>query len=107
MSLLRALVDLCPAFQLLPAHMLWEIRPQGADKGLAVTQLMERAPFQGRLPVFIGDDVTDEDAIAVARQLGGAGFRVDAAFGDPAGVRSWLARSAASRMWAPLPGGTP
>jgi trehalose 6-phosphate phosphatase len=75
------------------------------DKGSAVTALMARAPFQGRLPVFIGDDVTDEDGMAAARGLGGAGFRVDAAFGRPADVRAWLTRSAAVGDWAPLPGG--
>lgn len=103
-AVLRALVEKCPSFQLLPAHMLWEVRPFGADKGRAVSALMARAPFHGRLPVFIGDDVTDEDGMAVARVLGGAGFRVDATFGDPAGVRSWLAASAGLGDWAPLPG---
>ena len=102
-SVLRAFVETGTGFQLLPAHKLWEVRPLGADKGVAVKRLMERAPFQGRLPVFIGDDVTDEDGMEVARQMGGAGFRVDATFGDPAGVRDWLARSAAAGDWAPFP----
>ncbi|MDR3530551.1 MAG: trehalose-phosphatase [Rhodopila sp.] len=102
-SALSALVDTSPAFQLHPAHMLWEVRPRGADKGGAVTVLMERAPFAGRLPVFIGYDVTDEDGMREARKLGGAGYRVDAVFGDPAGVRAWLHRSAAIGDWAKLP----
>lgn len=88
-----------PDFQLLPAHMLWEVRPRGADKGLAVTALMERPPFAGRLPLFIGDDVTDEDGMAVARTMGGGGLRVDAAFGSPAGVRAWLEQAAESGAW--------
>jgi trehalose 6-phosphate phosphatase len=104
-AVLRALVGERADFQLLAAHMLWEVRPVGVDKGSAVTALMARAPFQGRLPVFIGDDVTDEDGMAAARGLGGAGFRVDAAFGRPADVRAWLTRSAAVGDWAPLPGG--
>jgi trehalose 6-phosphate phosphatase len=101
-SVLRALVAGSDGFQLLPAHMLWEVRPLGADKGRAVEALMARAPFSGRLPVFIGDDVTDEDGMRAARKLGGAGFRVDAVFGDPDGVRSWLSRSALAGDWAPL-----
>ena len=60
-------------FELLPAHMLWEVRPRGADKGKAVAGLMDRPPFRGRLPVFIGDDVTDEDGIAAAKAMGGSG----------------------------------
>jgi trehalose 6-phosphate phosphatase len=103
-AVLGALVAERPGFQLLQGHMLWEVRPAGADKGAAVTALMARLPFAGRLPVFIGDDVTDEDGMRAARALGGAGLRVDAAFGDPAGVRAWLARSAAAGDWAPLPG---
>lgn len=89
-----------PAFEVHPAHMLWEIRPVGADKGAAVAKLMARAPFAGRTPIFIGDDVTDEDGMRECRRLGGAGYRVDAAFGTPAGVRSWLRRSAERGDWA-------
>ena len=102
-SALRALVDTSGRFQLLAGHMLWEVRPVGADKGTAVVALMQREPFATRLPVFIGDDVTDEDGIREARKLGGAGFRVDAVFHDPAGVRAWLRRSAVRGDWAPLP----
>jgi len=101
---LRAMVDSAPAFQLLPSHMLWEIRPVGADKGGAVVALMRQAPFAGRIPVFIGDDVTDEDGMREARRLGGAGFRVDAAFHDAEGVRTWLRRSAEAGDWGPLVG---
>ncbi len=81
---------LADCFQSLPAHMAWEIRPLGADKGSAVAAVMRLPAFAGRLPVFIGDDVTDEEGMAVARQLGGAGLFVPTAFGSPGAVRSWL-----------------
>ena len=102
-SALTELLRTNPAFELHPAHMLWEVRPRGADKGGAVIKLMQRAPFTARLPIFIGDDVTDEDGMRASRALGGAGYRVDAVFGDTDGVRSWLRRSAEVRDWAPLP----
>jgi trehalose 6-phosphate phosphatase len=86
-------------FEVLSAHMLWEVRPRGVDKGKAVTRLMASPPFLGRLPVFIGDDVTDEDGIAAAVAMGGAGLRVQNTFGDAAGVRAWLAAIAASGDW--------
>lgn len=73
------------------AHMAWEIKPAGVDKGRAVEALMARAPFAGRVPVFLGDDVTDEDGMRVARAMGGLGLRVQDWFGDAAGVREWLA----------------
>ena len=94
-------------FQLMSALMAWEVRPRGADKGSAVQALASEKPFAGRAPVFIGDDVTDEDGMQAARALGGAGLRVDEWFGTPDGVRAWLAASAASLAeggaWPGLP----
>jgi trehalose 6-phosphate phosphatase len=84
-------------FELMPASMAWEVRPRGADKGDAVRALMQRPPFAGRLPLYIGDDVTDQDGIDAACRLGGAGLLVGERFGDPAGVRRWLTRCAESR----------
>lgn len=100
---LEAMLARVPGFDLHPAHKLWEVRPLGADKGGAVVALMQQAPFAGRLPLFIGDDVTDEDGMREARNHGGAGYRVDEVFGDPEGVRSWLRASAAAGNWARLP----
>jgi trehalose 6-phosphate phosphatase len=56
--------------------MLCEVRPGGADKGSAVAALMQRAPMAGGVPVFIGDDVTDEEGFAAAAEMGGAGILV-------------------------------
>jgi trehalose 6-phosphate phosphatase len=91
------------AFELLPGHMLWEVRPRGVDKGTAVRALMACAPFAGRLPVFIGDDVTDEDGMRVTRAMGGAGLQVAPAFGSAGGVRGWLAEAAKRGEWPELP----
>jgi trehalose 6-phosphate phosphatase len=87
-------------FELLSGHMIWEIRPRGIDKGKAVFELMEHAPFRDRLPVFLGDDVTDKDGIAAAEARGGAGIWVPDAFGDASGVRAWLSALAASGSWS-------
>jgi len=91
---LRALIADAPDFAVLEANMAWELRPHGADKGIALAALMRAPPFAGRLPVFIGDDITDRDAIAAARGLGGVGLWVHEAFGAPADVRAWLDRAA-------------
>lgn len=79
------------AFEVQTAKMAWEIRPAGVDKGYAVNVLMECAPFSGRKPIFVGDDVTDEDGIETARRLGGLGLRIPADFPNPAAFRAWLA----------------
>jgi trehalose 6-phosphate phosphatase len=57
---------------------------------------MRQAPFASRKPVFIGDDVTDEPAIALATELGGTGLHVARDFaGSPQAVRDWLAKAGA------------
>ena len=73
------------------------VRP-GADKGAAVRSFMHAEPFAGSRPVFIGDDVTDEDGFAASADLGGFGIAVgsrpaqSARYGlaDPAAVQQWL-----------------
>jgi trehalose 6-phosphate phosphatase len=86
-------------FLLMQGQMLWEVLPRGVDKGTAVTRLMRDPPFLGRIPLFIGDDVTDEDGMRVARAMGGAGLQVREWFGDAAGVRAWLSETAAKGDW--------
>ncbi len=78
-------------FRLLAAKMAWEVRPEGVDKGAAVAALMANEPFAGRTPVFVGDDVTDEDGMAEAERRGGVGLLVGRDFADAASVRAWLA----------------
>lgn len=84
-------------YRVVPAHAALELRPRFADKGRAVHRLMQRAAFAGRVPIFVGDDTTDEDGIAAAYALGGLGYRIAEDFEDrPAVFRRWLARAAAS-----------
>jgi trehalose 6-phosphate phosphatase len=56
--------------------MVIEFRPQGPNKGNIVDQFMQAAPFAGRIPVFIGDDVTDEDGFAAVNKRHGHSIRV-------------------------------
>jgi trehalose 6-phosphate phosphatase len=102
-ALLVALLANQSDFRLLGGSMVWEVRPAGVDKGHAVTALMASPPFAGRVPIFIGDDITDEDAMRVARAMGGLGLRVDTAFGAPENVRAWLAAAATLPDWPPCP----
>jgi trehalose 6-phosphate phosphatase len=82
--------------------MVAELRPEGADKGAAVRRLMAEPPFAGARPVFVGDDLTDEDAFRAAAGLGGEGVlvgpeRATAARWRLAGVAqvtSWLEAAA-------------
>lgn len=58
--------------------MVVELGPAQANKGRAVARLMSRPPFAGATPVFIGDDITDEDGFAAAAAAGGHGILVGA-----------------------------
>jgi len=53
-----------------------EALPAGIDKGSAVRSLMALPPFKGRVPVFVGDDLTDEHGIAAVQAMGGYGIKV-------------------------------
>ena len=86
-----AIAAAAPGLLVMTASMAWEVKPAGIDKGRAVDALMARPPFAGRVPVYVGDDITDEDGMRAARALGGLGLRVQDWFGDAAGVRAWLA----------------
>ena len=53
-----------------------ELRPAGVHKGTAIARLLDDPVFQGRRPVFVGDDVTDEDAFREVNARGGLSVRV-------------------------------
>ena len=98
-ELVRGLMaDLGDAFRLIAGKMVFEIAPGAHNKGAAIRSFLEHAPFVGRMPVYVGDDVTDEDAFAEVNRVDGLSIRVgDSAHSeacyelpDVASVRSWL-----------------
>lgn len=56
--------------------MVYELRPGGADKGTAIRHLMREPALSAGLPLFFGDDVTDEDGFAASVEMGGNGILV-------------------------------
>src|SRR3546814_13671905 len=71
-------VQTCALPILQPGKMVFELRPHGIDKGTALRAFMRDAPFAGRLPIMVGDDLTDEAAFIAARQMGGYGIKIGA-----------------------------
>ncbi|EHH67795.1 trehalose-phosphatase [Gluconobacter morbifer] len=86
-------------FHLQDALMAIELRPLGVDKGTALRELMVESPFRGRLPLFVGDDVTDRDGVRAAQQMGGAGWLIPDDFPDAKTFREWLHGLAEGRGW--------
>ena len=73
-----------------------ELLPAGIDKGTAVRAFLAEMPFRGRLPVFVGDDVSDELAFAAVNALGGHSVKVGS---GPTSARWRLAGVGAVRRW--------
>jgi trehalose 6-phosphate phosphatase len=69
-------VYLGPTFTLQAGKSVVELRPGTWTKGTSIASFMEEAPFFGRTPVFVGDDVTDEDAFEVVNRMNGVSIKV-------------------------------
>lgn len=84
----------------LQGHCVAEVKPLRVSKGGAVAAFMAEPAFAARVPVFVGDDVSDEDGIAAAQAGGGVGVKVGPGascahyrLADPDAVRRWLGAS--------------
>lgn len=80
-----------------------EVRSRGCNKGSAITDFLGEAPFSARLPVFAGDDLTDEDGFRAVNAAGGVSIKIGDGptharyrLPDPAGMLAWLQRTGAS-----------
>ena len=95
-------VERLPGYQLQPGDMVVELRPHRADKGTAIAAFLAEAPFRGRQPVFVGDDLTDEYGFRAVNAQQGMGVLVGDRGGsaaryrlpDIAAVHAWLGAGA-------------
>ena len=85
------------ALEIQEGKYVYELRPAGVNKGTALEEFMNTPLFAGRLPLAVGDDVTDEAAFEAALRAGGAAVKVGEGptrarwrLADPRDVRAWL-----------------
>jgi trehalose 6-phosphate phosphatase len=101
---MQAAVEDSPGLTLLRGKMVAEAKPGGASKGRAIEAFLQEAPFTGRTPLFIGDDITDEVGFATVQRLGGLGIKVGAGasvawqrLADPSALRRELEAAIAAK----------
>ncbi|MFB4354848.1 trehalose-phosphatase [Pantoea sp. BS_4] len=100
LRLAQAAVERFSGLTLQPGKCVVEIKPTGIDKGAAVQAFMQEAPFAGRIPVFIGDDLTDEKGFAAVNAMHGISVKVGEGesqaryrLHDVTDVYAWLERT--------------
>jgi trehalose 6-phosphate phosphatase len=83
--------------RLQPGKCVLEVCPAELGKGQAVEAFMHQAPFAGRRPVYIGDDLTDESGFEAVNAMDGISIKVGPEpsvaalrLPDPAAVLHWL-----------------
>lgn len=96
-ALAEAALPWLPGYRLQPGDQVIELRPGGADKGIAIAAMLANPVFRGRQPVFVGDDLTDEHGFQVV--LDHAGLAVLVGDRQPSAARHRLAAPAAVLAW--------
>ena len=92
----RAATFLGERFELQPGSFVYEIKPSGHDKGRAIEAFMRERPFAGRVPVFLGDDATDEHGFDAVNRMGGHSVKVGP---GPTRARWSLPDASSARRW--------
>jgi trehalose 6-phosphate phosphatase len=86
-------------FRVMGGHRFLEVAPRKAHKGQTIEYILDHEPWQGALPVYLGDDDKDEEAFTVIKSRGGIAILVaaqpqetaaDWRLDSPEVVRYWL-----------------
>jgi len=87
--------ELGPDYEIVAGADVVEVKPSRQNKGTAIQAFMKEAPFAGRMPVFLGDDITDYEGFAAVRSHGG----LDIAIGGRVSARWYLEGPQATHAW--------
>ncbi len=90
------------AVRMIAGKRVVEFQLKGGDKGRVIERFMATPPFARRMPLFVGDDETDEAGFAAVNRLGGITIRVGAGaataaqfeIDSPEAFRLWLGTAA-------------
>lgn len=76
LEVMREALERSEGIELMQGKCVIDLKPEGFSKGTAIAFFMTEAPFAGRLPVFAGDDVTDEAGFEAVQRIGGHAIKV-------------------------------
>lgn len=86
-----------PDFVVQKGKRVVELRAAGKDKGIAIAELMAEPQFRQRVPVFTGDDATDELGFRQVNKMGGHSIKIGTGrthahwrLPDVRSLREWL-----------------
>ncbi len=96
LQIMRLALQDSNALELMQGKFVIDVKPVGVSKGTAIAAFMAEAPFAGRVPVFAGDDATDEDGFEQVQRLGGYAIKVGP---GPTCARHRCASVAALLVW--------
>ena len=96
-TLVRDLAEAVPSLKVQLGRQVAELLPRTAGKAHALAAFMNESPFHGRLPIFVGDDLTDEPAFEWVNATGG--LSVVVAADRVTAARAGLPSVSAARIW--------
>ena len=98
----QAAESLAPDYRLQLGKAVAEILPTGSSKASILAKILGSPRYAGRRPLFVGDDLTDEEGFGLVNRLGGTSVRIGSGpslarylLPDAAHLRRHLARWAA------------
>ena len=76
LEVMREAVERSAGIELMLGKFVIDLKPSGFSKGTAIAAFMNEEPFAGRIPIFAGDDVTDEAGFEQVQRMGGDAIKV-------------------------------
>ena len=114
LEVMRDALKRSEGIELMQGKCVIDLKPEGFSKGTAIAFFMTEAPFAGRVPVFAGDDVTDEAGFEAVQRIGGHAIKVGPGptlarhrCASVSELAAWLQSAAASLPGTGSPAGRP
>lgn len=93
----QTLASLDTGIEAVGGRLVYEVKARGVSKGTGVARLAATPPFAERMPVYFGDDHTDEFAFREVLARGGIAVQVGPSQAPPGCL--WIESPAETRRW--------